>query len=90
MDMTVCFPLQKSTARSNVPLIGRVALHIRNVLLCRREPFCHCVCVPLCVCESLFSYDGGDFNLNTQQPMGTCEVPLRRECFLRLKTWFNG
>lgn len=32
------FPLQNSTVRSSVPLIGRAALHIRNVLLCRREP----------------------------------------------------
>lgn len=30
------FLLQKSTARSGVPLIGRVALYIRNVLPCRR------------------------------------------------------
>lgn len=32
----VFFLLQKSTARSGVPLIGRVALYIRNVLPCRR------------------------------------------------------
>lgn len=31
------FLLQKSTARGGVPLIGRVALYIRNVLPCRRE-----------------------------------------------------
>lgn len=30
------FLLQKSTARSGVPLIRRVALYIRNVLPCRR------------------------------------------------------
>lgn len=32
------FPLQNSTARSSVPLIGGAALYIRSVLLCRREP----------------------------------------------------
>lgn len=52
------FPLQNSTARSSVPLIGSAALHGRSVLLCRREALqrrhsahaydLYCPCAPVC------------------------------------------